>query len=249
MDSELCALITGVNGGVGRSLAEAFDAKGYRVIGTDLGPTARTSACEFYLSLDLREIARSDAHAMEAFTKLKLMMPDGKLHVLINNAAIQVLGGVDSLSREDWADSLNVNLLSAFFLAQGLLKNLEKGGGSIINIGSVHSRLTKKGFVSYSTTKAALDGLTRALAVDLGARVRVNAINPAAIRTNMLLEGFKGNRNVIAELESKHPTKTIGDPKEVANLALMIASKDLPFLSGSTITLDGAISCLLHDLN
>jgi NAD(P)-dependent dehydrogenase (short-subunit alcohol dehydrogenase family) len=71
-------------------------------------------------------------------------------------------------------------------LAQGLLPELEKAAGSVINISSIHARLTKKDFVAYDNSKAAISGMTRAMAVDLGPRVRVNSIEPAAIETDML---------------------------------------------------------------
>lgn len=169
------------------------------------------------------------------------------LNVLINNAAVQVLGGVGSLSMADWNQTLNVNLLAPFALVQGLLLQLDAADGCVINVSSIHARLTKPNFVAYATSKAALSGMTRAMAVDLGARVRVNAIEPAAIETDMLKAGFAHQPEEYVILQGCHPQGRIGTPAEVASLALSIACGNLRFLHGTCIAMDGGISGRLHD--
>jgi NAD(P)-dependent dehydrogenase (short-subunit alcohol dehydrogenase family) len=169
------------------------------------------------------------------------------LGVLVNNAAVQVLGGVDTLSLADWQRTLHVNLLAPFLLIQGLLSELEAAQGCVINISSIHARLTKTNFVSYATSKAALSGMTRALAVDLGGRIRINAIEPAAIATEMLRAGFNDKPERLVQLENCHPQGRIGTPHEVAALAFSMASGDLRFLHGACVGLDGGISGRLFD--
>jgi NAD(P)-dependent dehydrogenase (short-subunit alcohol dehydrogenase family) len=119
--------------------------------------------------------------------------------------------------------------------------------GCVINISSIHARLTKPNFVAYATSKAALSGMTRAMAVDLGGRVRVNAIEPAAISTDMLKAGFKDHPEQYAALEQCHPLGRIGTPEEVAALALSIVDGELRFLHGACVGMDGGISARLHD--
>ena len=148
---------------------------------------------------------------------------------------------------QDWHDTLDVNLLAPFLLTQALLNNLERGNGSVVNISSVHARATKPGFVCYATSKAALAGLTRALAVDLGSRVRVNSINPAAVITPMLLEGFKGRDDQYAELAKMHPLGRIAEPSEIAQMAVFLASNKASFISGTAFNVDGGILSRLHD--
>lgn len=244
-----CALITGVNGGIGQALAEVFQSHGYFVVGTDKGQEPSSSFCSVYRSMDLIEFVRDETYANAQAQELKSLFPGGELNVLVNNAAIQILGGANSLTREQWRDTLDANVLACFFLTQAFLPNLSCCDGVVLNIGSVHARLTKRDFVAYATSKAALEGMTRSLAVDLGEKVRVNCISPGAIDTAMLLQGFHGEAEKIKELASRHPRNRIGTPDEVALLAVLFANQRLSFLSGASVSLDGAISSLLSDLD
>ncbi len=169
------------------------------------------------------------------------------LTCLVNNAAVQRIGRTEDVTAEDWETSLGINLVAPFLLAQTFLPELEAAAGSVINVASIHAQLTKPGFVVYATTKAALAGMTRALAVDLGPRIRVNAICPAAISTPMLEAGFADRPDARRQLDEFHPAGQIGQPAEVARLAVFLARPDCPFLTGSCLTLDGAISSRLYD--
>ena len=124
-------------------------------------------------------------------------------------------------------------------------KDLEITNGSVINISSIHAKLTKPGFSLYSSSKAALSMLTKSLAIDFGDKFRVNCIEPAAIDTKMLRERF--NKNNLNELAGYHPQNRIANPIEVAELALKISMSDIEFLHGSCIDMSGAISSRLHD--
>lgn len=241
------AVVTGAAGGIGSSLVNGFTASGYRIIALDHVPQPSGLSCWQYLHTDLQRLVSDTMYAADTLSAITDLLGDGGLDVLINNAAVQVLGGVDSLSVADWHRTLDVNLLAPFVLAQGLLPKLEAAGGSVINISSIHARLTKAHFVAYATSKAALSGMTRAMAVDLGGRVRVNAIEPAAIATDMLKAGFAGQPTQYALLEGCHPQGRIGTPEEVAALALAIADGELRFLHGACIGMDGGISGRLHD--
>jgi NAD(P)-dependent dehydrogenase (short-subunit alcohol dehydrogenase family) len=169
------------------------------------------------------------------------------LHALINNAAVQILGGVDSLSRQDWQTTLNVNLVAPFVWVQALLPELEQHQGSVVNISSIHAKLTKKNFVAYATSKAALSGMTRAMAVDVGSRIRVNAIEPAAIETEMLRAGFHNEKSFLESLCEKHPQAKIGTPSDISEMAKIIATNSKSFLHGSIIEINGGIGARLHD--
>ncbi len=241
-------LITGAGGGIGRALAQVFHDAAYRVIATDLVEKPSDLPCASYLQANLALYAQDETYANEINTALHTNL-EGRLDVLVNNAAIQILGGVDSLTRQDWRTTLEVNLLAPFLLIQALLLNLEATRGCVVNIGSIHARLTKNNFVAYATSKAALAGMTRALAVDLGPRIRINAIEPAAIATEMLKAGFKGKPELYAQVEGCHPQRRIGQPAEVAYLALAIAEGGMSFLHGACVGLDGGISCRLFDPN
>ena len=180
-------VITGANGGIGEALCETFSAEGYNVIATDIQVAAKSGLqhCH-YVSIDLNRFVADEGYGNNKTAEILTLVGESKLHCLINNAALQILGGVDSLSRSEWQTTLNVNLQAPFFLAQAFASKLEAANGSIINISSIHAKLTKRNFVAYATSKAALSGMTRAMAVDLGPRIRVNAIEQRRLKQKML---------------------------------------------------------------
>jgi len=240
-------IITGALGGIGRALCEEFHAHGFFVVALDR--SEGSVAAHLILRTDIRETVSNPtardllvARITEALDAESLI-----LRGLVNNAATQILGGVSTLTAQDWQETLETNLLAPFFLAQAFLARLEASHGAVVNISSIHEKLTKSGFVAYATSKSALSGLTRAMAVDLGARVRVNAICPAAIHTAMLEAGFAEKPDAFAALHSAHPSGRIGTPEEVAQLARYLVSDAPPFLTGSCLGLDGGIAGRLHD--
>jgi len=249
-DAWKSCLVTGANGGIGRALARTFSDAGYYVIATDIVQAPDGIACRHYIPADLERFARDEQYAKEVVNVIRTALGGKCLHVLINNAAVQILGTTDELKRQDWQTTLNVNVLAPFLLTQALLPDLEaagQGGACVINIGSIHARLTKKQFVAYATSKAALAGMTRALAIDLGARVRVNAIEPAAVQTPMLDAGFVGKPERYAKLKDCHPVRRIGLAEEVAKLALAITDNEMGFIHGACLCIDGGISSALVD--
>lgn len=242
------ALVTGAAGGIGRALVVEFAAAGYRVIASDLAAEPPEGlACTHYLQADLGRSVADEAYAEGLFDRVRAWLGGDGLHALVHNAALQVLGGLDGLSRDDWRRTLDVNLLAPFFWTQALLPALEGVGGCVVNVSSIHARLTKRNFVAYATSKAALSGMTRALAVDVGGRVRVNAVEPAAIATEMLVAGFTGQEEKLAELEACHPIGRIGRPAEVAALVRQVVESPAGFLHGACIALDGGIGACLLD--
>jgi NAD(P)-dependent dehydrogenase (short-subunit alcohol dehydrogenase family) len=241
------ALITGANGGIGRALCAAFRRARWRVVGTDLHASARAK-CDAYVSADLSLLAADAAYRADRLARLRAALPrKGGLAALINNAALQVVAPVDKLDAADLAGTLAVNVAAPFLLVQGLLKELEAAGGAVVNIGSIHATQTKPGFSAYAASKAALTGLTRALAVELGGRVRVNAICPAAVATPMLKAGFGENRRKLSALAGFHPSGSIGTPDEVAAFTVMLAASASSYVTGAVLNLDGGISSRLFD--
>jgi len=243
--SAAAAVITGVSGGIGAALLRAFSDAGYATVGLDVRPC--TERCDTFVETDLHRYCRDADYRSEAGRRITDAIGGRRLHVLVNNAAVQVLRPVEALGAEDWERSLAVNLVAPFLLSQLLLSGLEAGHGSIVNIGSIHAALTKPGFVCYATTKAALAGLTRSLAVEVGARVRVNAIAPAAVDTTMLREGFAGRERELAALGAMHPAGRIASPREVALATVYLASESAGFVNGATLGVDGGMSARLHD--
>lgn len=241
------AIITGAAGGIGLALCRAFAEAGYHVIGSDQGERGEAMASYAHVPVDLNHFCTDENARDAAIAKIRDAIEGRELSVLINNAALQIVKPAEHLTVEDWSHTFNVNLVAPFLLTQAFLPELEAANGCVINIGSIHAVLTKPGFTAYATSKSALSGLTRSLAVELGRRIRINAISPAAIATPMLLEGFEGKDMALAELEGMHPVGRIGAPAEVAALALFLASDAAHFINGAEIGLDGGIRARLHD--
>ena len=237
-------LITGACGGIGRSLCDLFKDAGYAVIGLDKNVPQDFS--HQVITCDIRQVAQSEKYALEIRQKV-LELAGGGLDVLINNAAVQIIKPCSGLTREDWASTLDTNLLAPFWLTTLFLHELKTARGNVVNIGSIHAKLTKKQFVAYATSKGALETLTRAMALDLAPEIRVNAIAPAATDTPMLREGFRQNIKGYEALRSFHPPGRIASPDEIAQVALFLTSSKANFISGTVLPVDGGIGNCLKD--
>ena len=191
---KLWVLVTGALGGIGQALVKEFIANDYNVIAADLkdyhGEFDSLEGVKF-VNMDLALIAEDEAYTNQFVRDIERYTLGAGVSALVNNAAVQILEPFSNISRESWQASFNVNLTAPLFLAQSLYEQLANNGGAIVNISSIHASQTKREFVTYATSKAAMSSLTRNLAVDVGGKVRVNAIEPAAVGTDMLLAGFK----------------------------------------------------------
>ncbi|MGY0313545.1 SDR family NAD(P)-dependent oxidoreductase [Alteromonas macleodii] len=241
------ALVTGANGGIGKAIVKGFADEGYRVIATDITDAEVIDNNVTTLKIDLEKIVSDEAYA-DKFRNIVLEITAGNgLHSLINNAAVQILGSTKDINRKAWQTSMNVNLAAPFFLTQMFLESLKSNVGAVVNISSIHALQTKRNFVSYATSKGALSSLTRNLAVDLGNAVRINAIEPAAVSTDMLRAGFEGKEEQYKLLEAFHPIARIATPEEVAQLALFLCSDKASFIHGACINATGGIHGCLSD--
>lgn len=242
-----CVIVTGAAGGIGQALVRAFTDAGRLVIATDLEAQPDGLPCHRYIACDLARMVADPGYAETCFASIRAALDGHPLDALVNNAAVQVLGDIDTLDRASWRASLDVNVLAPFLLVQGLRAELEQAAGVVLNISSIHARLTKARFIAYATSKAALSGMTRAMAIELGGRIRVNAIEPAAIATPMLQAGFAGDEAGYAQLQRYHPTGSIGAPADLAQLACAIVALPGAFANGSIVAFDGGIGGVLHD--
>ncbi|QWD70702.1 SDR family NAD(P)-dependent oxidoreductase [Polynucleobacter sp. UB-Siik-W21] len=240
------AIVTGANGGIGSYISNALTVSGWRVIGIDKVFDKGFFSEDNFL-MDLEKFGEDDCFHDIQLKRLKECLKDDKLDLLINNAAVQLVKPLEQISRLDFQKVLNINLVSAFLLSRDLVPCLEKARGSIINITSIHANLTKPYFSTYAISKAALTGLTKALAVELGSRVRVNAICPAAIDTEMLRSGFVGNEQNLLRLGKFHPSGEIGSVDNVFEAIQYLAGSKNNFLNGVILNIDGGISSRLHD--
>jgi len=246
MNTSSAVLITGAAGGIGSALVEAYAEAGWRVIATDRNEVPSAVAHAF-IRADFEEIVRNEA-ALDAFTGAVKEALDGcPMKVLVNNAALQRLGNVRDISLSDWERTLCLNVTTPFRLSQAFLTELQSTNGTIINVGSVHAQATKREFVAYATSKAALHGLTQAMAVDLGGNPRVLCVAPAAVGTKMLHDGFANNPEALAELAAAHPVGRIAKPDEIARSIVSLSQEPFMFATGTTVWLDGGVLSRLYD--
>ncbi|MET1254652.1 SDR family NAD(P)-dependent oxidoreductase [Aliikangiella maris] len=237
-------LVTGSNGGIGRAICDELALQGYLVIGCDKSSTKNN--LKNFICYDLQKLIDSEIDREKFVALLEEKLSSNQLSALINNAGIQILSSLSELSIEDFQKTLDINLTVPLVLSKLLFDKLKYSSGSIINIGSIHSKLTKSRFISYATSKAGLNGLTQSLAVDIGKYVRVNSILPAAIKTDMLISGFDTEQQ-LNQLSLYHPSNKIGTPEEVAKAVLFLISDSCPFLNGATLEINGGIGARLYD--
>lgn len=241
------ALITGAGGGIGRALVQAFSEAGYRVVGTDRTAPGESLPVDAFVVADLRRTVEDPDYAADRFAELTEACGTEGLDALVNNAAVQIVKPITDLTMNDWSATMNTNLLAPFLWTQTLLPALRSARGSVVNISSIHAHQSKARFVAYATSKAALSAMTRNMAIELGGAIRINAIEPAAVKTDMLLEGFEGRSERLAELEQCHPLGRLADPAEIARVALFLCSNAASFLQGSVISASGGIHGVLTD--
>jgi NAD(P)-dependent dehydrogenase (short-subunit alcohol dehydrogenase family) len=246
------AVITGSSGGIGLALVNTYLNDGYFVLGLDISPS-NSPVSEFYAEIDVNLLmfSKDASYRDSVLEKIKERLPHKvNKFVLINNAAEQILKSVAEIQWQDWEDSLAVNTVAPFFLVQGLTAELVASCGHVINISSIHAKLTKTKFTCYGASKSALEAVTRSLALELSPLgVSVNAIAPAAISTKMLRASFNDKPEKLLELKRYHPAGDIGTPEHIAFFAKSITDQQGGFLTGAVLEFNGGIAGQLHDPN
>ena len=241
-------LITGCNGAIGEKLVAAFAGDGWNVVGVDrAGPSPQAEKSSASIIADIGAFGNDEAALARFGEEVRGRLGGAPLCAVINNAAVQRLGRLDAVTPKDVVETMQVNVIAPMLIVREFLPELEANAGSVVNIGSVHAQATKPGFAAYATSKAALHGLTRALAVDLGPKVRVNTLAPAAVATPMLAAGFENDKAGFEALKHVHPAQRIASPEEIARLALLLTSNDAAFVTGATFYADGGVLSRLHD--
>lgn len=242
-------VVTGACGSIGRAISKEVRDSGIGVIGVDREHAASEGLYR-HIRIDLAELANDSAardRIVRAIADAERDLQSSATIGLVNNAAVQVLGDARSIDPQLFRDSLDVNVVAPFVLAQSLYERLATADGCIVNIGSIHARLTKAGFCPYSVSKSALSGLSRALAVEWGARVRTICIEPAAVATPMLEAGFAGRLDARHALDDAHPSRRIGSPEHIASWVVRCLIDKNQFSNGMLIRIDGGIGSRLFD--
>jgi len=242
--------ISGATGGIGRAAVSHFSAMGWRVAGVDLidyGPG--------FPEPDLFFVA--DVSQPDAFVELAtgLSPLGGRLHALVNNAALQITKPLLETTIEEWDAVMATNLRSAFLAVKamrGLLR--AAGGAAVVNVASVHALQTSANIGAYAASKGGLLALTRAMAIELAPdQIRVNAILPGAVDTPMLRAGLQrsgraggGVDRRLEELSRRTVNGRIGSPEEIARAIYFLAEEaQSSFMTGQALVVDGGATARL----
>lgn len=241
-------ILTGCSGGIGGHLAFRLIEEGWHVIGLDNREPLNTPRSDFdFIKCDLAMLADNDAAGKALFEQFHSLPAFEQLRGLINNAAIQIVAPIHEIDLADFRKSLDINLVAAFQLSKICFDGLSTNAGAIVNMSSIHAQLSKKHFVAYAVSKAALSALTKGLAIEWGDKVRVNAIEPAAIETEMLMAGFGDSwQEDRVALAHSHPSKTLGQLDDIFSVVRLLLEGPA-FLNGSLIDVSGGIRGVLHD--
>jgi NAD(P)-dependent dehydrogenase (short-subunit alcohol dehydrogenase family) len=246
---ECVAVITGAGGGIGKSIAIAFAAEGAHVVVADIDSAAGEQTTKEIQEKNGQAISLhadvSDPDSVEKLTKSALSR-FGRIHILVNNAAIQVSKTVTDTTVEEWNRQMAVNVGGVFLCSRSFLPHLRQTRGVIINLSSVNAFFVEPACAGYCATKAAIIGLTKAMAIDHGREgVRVHAICPGYIDAGLAESYFQSQPDPArarADSGKLHALGRIGRPDEVARLAIFLASEESSFMTGSPIIVDGGFS-------
>lgn len=251
----ISAVITGAASGIGLATAQVLYERGASIalvdVDQDLGRQALASLGAdahdraAFFRADLSRPAEAEAVVHLAAKKL------GRLNALVNSAGIQRYGNAEETSLELWQQVLAVNLTGAFLTSRAAVPYFRQhpGGGAIVNVGSVQSHAAQRGAVAYVTSKHALLGLTRAMAVDYAhERIRVICVCPGTIDTPMFRATAAMARDptsIVEACERMHPAGRIAEPREVAETIAFLVSDAASFITGTAIDVDGGLLALI----
>jgi 2-deoxy-D-gluconate 3-dehydrogenase len=236
------ALVTGASRGIGKAIGLAMAAAGADVIGVArsveglkaLGEEVAERGREFLsVPADLADVDSIRAAVQRACAW------KGAVTILVNAAGTMVRREVLEVTPSDWDEVFGVNVRGTFFLTQAIARRmLENGGGAVVNIASVAAEVTTGASAPYSASKAALVQLTRVLAIRLAPSVRVNAVGPAYIRTELNSEWLEKDRNR-EWVEERTPLGRVGDPSDVTGAVVFLASPEASYITGQHLLVDG----------
>lgn len=237
------AVVTGATSGIGRATALLFAEAGARVLAIGRDQTALDQ-----LSKEAGDNVRtfkSDVTASNSAAEIVngAVRQFGNIHILVNAAGHLSNGSIENTALEAWDAMMDVNLRAVFKLMQAALPHLEKTKGNVVNVSSVTGLRAFPGVLAYCVSKAGVDQLTRCAALELAPKgIRVNAVNPGVVVTDIHKRGGMNETDYQAFLErskTTHPIGRVGEAREVAELILFLTSDSASWITGATYSIDG----------
>lgn len=239
------AIVTGAGSGIGHAIAVALAREGAQIaicgrdrekldrVATEIG-----AAC-LPVAADVGNLQDVEALISETVNRFSA------IHILVNNAGILLPGSAESHTEAEWDQTFNTNVRGIWLVSRAALPYLRAaGGGSIMNIGSVLSRLGARNRVAYAASKGAVLAMTRAMALDhAGERIRVNCICPGIVETEMVA-AFQMDEAARKQRVAMHPLGRFGQPQDIARLAVFLASDEASWITGVAYNVDGGYSAM-----
>ncbi len=238
------AIVTGAARGMGAIDAKRLIEEGAKVMLTDVldGEGEATAKA-------LGGNARYMHHDVTRETEWKLVVAEtektfGPVSVLVNNAGIVDFGPIETTEESAYRRVIDIDQISVFLGMKSVLPSMKRvGGGSIVNISSIAGLIGSPGALAYTAAKFAVRGMTKSAAIEFAPHnIRVNSIHPGLIRTPMTAI-TPGSEDAINGVANGTPAKRVGEPDEVANVVLMLASDESRFSTGAEFVVDGGMSC------
>lgn len=243
------AIVTGAAHGIGRATCERLVAEGARVVVADIDTEAgQQTAADLQLQGGTADFLQIDLASEESIIAMVDRAAElcGQLDILVNNAAVFVLRGVEATTAE-WQQVLGVNVTGTALVTRQVVPHLRRaGGGAIVNMGSISSFIAQPEFVTYNASKAAIASMTRCLALDLAPdNIRVNAVCPGTVWTRVVeemarLEGLdRAAADVHPDFGAAHMITRCADPAEIAAAVAFLVSDDASFITAECLMVDG----------
>ncbi|MGB3541202.1 MAG: SDR family oxidoreductase [Mesorhizobium sp.] len=234
------AIVTGGGRGIGRAVVRRLLTDGAKVVACGRG--TRPDDLEdgvVWVQADVSRSADAKRIVDAAVTGF------GRVTALVNNAGIQIEKTTPQTTDEDWDALVGVNCKGVFNMCREALPVMARGGGSIVNVGSISANVADPSMALYNASKSFVHGLTRSIAVDHGPAIRCNAVSPGWIMTEMAADGFalaKDPQRAMNDAVARHASGRLGRPEDVANAVAWLLGKDAAFITGQCFVIDGGLT-------
>jgi 3-oxoacyl-[acyl-carrier protein] reductase len=243
---EKVAVVTGASKGIGADIAKQFAAEGVAVVvnyassKTDADKVVDEITKRGGKAIAVQANVAKKAEVERLFSTAKKAF--GKIDILVNNAGVYDWSPIEEITEEQFHKQFDVNVLGLLLTTQEAVKQFDSTGGNIINISGTVTSVTPPSLSVYTGTKGAVDAITRTLAKELGPRkIRVNAINPGLVETEGVRAGGFDQGDLRKSIEAQTPLGRIGQPEDIAPVAVFLASSDSKWITGETLRVAGGI--------
>ncbi len=238
------AIVTGGASGIGLAIAEKFTQ--HKITTIIVGRDKQKLCCA---REKLGEYCIPVSHDLSDLSSIlglveKIVADHGHIDILVNNAGVNMKKDFTDVSHEEFQDVLLINVSAVFAISKEVVKNMmQNGGGSIINISSMASQYGIPKVIAYTASKSAIEGMTRAMAVELSPKgIRVNCIAPGFIATDMSAKALNGDQERKQKVLSRTPMGEMGNPSDIADAALFLATDASRYITGVILPVDGGNS-------